>query len=48
MATRAQIEKGLGERWKQFAEARRTFDPTNRLLNDYFRDLLGEAGTSAP
>jgi FAD/FMN-containing dehydrogenase len=42
MATRAQIEKGLGERWKQFAEARRTFDPTNRLLNDYFRDLLGE------
>ena len=42
MATRAQIEKGLGERWKQFAEARRTFDPANRLLNDYFRDLLGE------
>jgi FAD/FMN-containing dehydrogenase len=46
MATRAQIEKGLGERWKQFAEARRTFDPTNRLLNDYFRDLLGETGTA--
>ena len=42
MATRAQIEKALGERWKQFAEARRTFDPNNRLLNDYFRDLLGE------
>jgi FAD/FMN-containing dehydrogenase len=48
MATRAQIEKGLGERWKQFAEARRTFDPANRLLNDYFRELLGEAGASAP
>jgi FAD/FMN-containing dehydrogenase len=42
MATRAQIEKALGERWKQFAEARRTFDPNNRLLNDFFRDLLGE------
>ena len=48
MATRAQIEKALGDRWKQFAEARRTFDPANRLLNDYFRDLLGEAGASAP
>jgi len=48
MATRAQIEKGLGGRWKQFAEARRTFDPTNRLLNDYFRDLLGETGEPAP
>jgi FAD/FMN-containing dehydrogenase len=46
MATRAQIEKGLGERWKQFAEARRTFDPANRLLNDYFRDLLGEGATA--
>jgi FAD/FMN-containing dehydrogenase len=46
LATRAQIEKGLGERWRQFAEARRTFDPTNRLLNDYFRDLLGETGTA--
>jgi FAD/FMN-containing dehydrogenase len=42
MATRAQIEKALGERWKQFAEARRAFDPKNRLLNDFFRDLLGE------
>ena len=38
----AQIEKALGDRWKQFAAARRTFDPNNRLLNAYFRDLLGE------
>jgi hypothetical protein len=36
------VEKGLGERWKQFAAARRTFDPNNRLLNAYFRELLGE------
>ena len=42
--TRTQLEKGLGDRWKQFAEARRTFDPNNRLLNDYFRELLGEPG----
>ncbi|MCU1234706.1 MAG: linked oxidase domain protein [Candidatus Solibacter sp.] len=43
MVTRAQIEKGLGDRWKQFAEARKTFDPGNRLLNDYFREMLGVA-----
>ncbi len=44
LATRAQIEKALGDRWKQFADARRTYDPNNRLLNAFFRDLLGEAG----
>ena len=42
MATRAQLEKALDDRWKQFAAARRTFDPNNRLLNDYFRGLPGE------
>ena len=40
--TRALVEKGLGARWKQFGDARRTFDPQNRLLNAYFRELLGE------
>ena len=40
--TRPLVEKALGVRWKQFAEARRTFDPGNRLLNPYFRELLGE------
>ena len=43
MVTRAQVEKALGDRWKQFADARKTFDPGNRLLNDYFRELLGVA-----
>jgi FAD/FMN-containing dehydrogenase len=43
MVTRAQLEKALGDRWKQFADARQTFDPGNRLLNDYFRDMLGVA-----
>jgi FAD/FMN-containing dehydrogenase len=40
--TRAQVEKALGERWKKFAAARKTYDPDNRLLNGFFRDLLGE------
>jgi hypothetical protein len=33
----------LGDRWSRFAEARKTFDPGNRLLNDYFREMLGVA-----
>lgn len=39
---RAQVEKSLGVRWQAFAEARRSFDPTNRLLTPFFRDLLNE------
>jgi FAD/FMN-containing dehydrogenase len=39
--TRALAQKALGERLKSFAETRKTFDPNNRLLNDYFADLLG-------
>ena len=41
--TRAHVEKALGERWKKFAAARKTYDPNNRLLNSFFRDLLGES-----
>lgn len=41
LVTRAQLEKGLGDRWKQYVAARKTFDPNNRLLNDYFTSLLG-------
>ena len=40
--TRALVVKCLGDRLQQFADARRTYDPSGRLLNDYFRDLLGE------
>jgi FAD/FMN-containing dehydrogenase len=43
LVTRAQVEKGLGERWKKFGETRKKFDPNNRLLNDYFKELLGIA-----
>jgi FAD/FMN-containing dehydrogenase len=40
--TRAQAQKALGDRLKLFAEARKAYDPGNRLLNDYFQDLLSE------
>jgi D-arabinono-1,4-lactone oxidase len=40
--TRSQAQKALGDRLKLFAEARRVYDPGNRLLNDYFQDLLAE------
>jgi FAD/FMN-containing dehydrogenase len=40
--TRAQAQKTLGDRLKLFAETRKTYDPGNRLLNDYFQDLLSE------
>jgi len=43
MLTRAQVEKALGDRWKQFAAARQGFDPGNRLLNTYFKEMLGVA-----
>lgn len=38
--TRPMVQKALGDRLQTFAEARRTFDPGGRLLNDYFRDIL--------
>jgi hypothetical protein len=41
--TRAQMQQALGDRLKTFAAARRTYDPTGRLLNAYFSDMLSEA-----
>ena len=38
--TRAIAQKAFGDRLRIFEETRRTYDPGNRLLNDYFRDLL--------
>lgn len=40
--TRALAQKALGGRLKEFAAARKQFDPGNRLLNAYFQDLLAE------
>lgn len=40
--TRAYAQKALGDRLKTFAAARKQYDPNNRLLNDYFQDLLAD------
>jgi FAD/FMN-containing dehydrogenase len=40
--TRAEMQQALGGRLATFATARRAYDPAGRLLNDYFRDMLGE------
>jgi hypothetical protein len=38
--TRSQVQNSLGDRFKQFAAARKKYDPNNRMLNSYFQDLL--------
>jgi FAD binding domain/D-arabinono-1,4-lactone oxidase len=38
--TRPQVELAFADRLKRFAEHRKAYDPNNRLLNDYFKDLL--------
>jgi hypothetical protein len=40
--TPAQVQAALGDRLKTFAAARRNYDPAGRLLNAYFREMLGE------
>jgi FAD/FMN-containing dehydrogenase len=40
--TRAQAQKALGDRLKTFVKARKSYDPRNRLLNDYFQNLLAD------
>jgi len=39
--TRAQAQKALGARLDTVAAKRAEFDPDNRLLNDFFRELFG-------
>ena len=41
--TRAQVDKAFGARLAQFDRYRQRFDPNDRLLNDYFRTLLGQS-----
>ncbi len=45
--TRAQAQAALGARLSAFAAARKTYDTQDRLLNNYFRDLLAEVGSAA-
>lgn len=40
--TPAQVQAGLGNRLKVFAQERKKYDPGNRLLNGFFRNLLSE------
>ncbi len=45
LLTRAQVDRAFGDRIAQFDLHRQKFDPTDRLLNDFFRDLVAEAGS---
>jgi hypothetical protein len=45
--TPAQVQAALGDRLKAFVAARRTYDPAGRLLNGYFREMLGETSVAA-
>jgi hypothetical protein len=38
--THAQVEKAFGDRLKTFEGCRQRVDPTDRLVNEYFRQLL--------
>jgi hypothetical protein len=40
--TRPQIEKAFGDRLRRFDGYRKRYDPNDRLLNDYFRNLLAQ------
>jgi FAD/FMN-containing dehydrogenase len=42
LLTREQVKKAFGARLEKFIEYRKRFDPTDRLLNPYFKELLGE------
>jgi len=38
--TPAIVQRAFGDRFKTWADARKQYDPSGRLLSDYFRDLL--------
>ena len=40
LLTRAHVDKAFGDRLAQFDRHRRRYDPEDRLLNDYFRELV--------
>lgn len=42
LLARAHVEKAFGDRLALFDRYRRRFDPDDRLLNDYFRELLAQ------
>ena len=44
LLTRGQVDRAFGERMPYFEKYRRQYDPTNRLLNNFFRELLPTDG----
>lgn len=42
LLTRAHVVRAFGDRLARFEQARRRFDPGNRMLNDYFANLLAD------
>jgi FAD/FMN-containing dehydrogenase len=43
--TRPQVEKAFGDRIVKFDRYRKEYDPNDRLLNDYFRELIAQPNT---
>ena len=41
----SEVDKAFGDRIATFESYRKRFDPTGRLLNDYFRKLLAVKDT---
>jgi FAD/FMN-containing dehydrogenase len=48
LLTRPLVDHAFGERLKYFDEYRRRYDPTDRLLNDFFRELIAFPTGDAP
>jgi hypothetical protein len=44
--TPAQVQKALGPRLQHFAAARKGYDPNDRMLNEFFRNVLTIAGAA--
>lgn len=47
LLTRSQVVRAFGDRIVLFEKYRQRFDPTDRLLNNYFRELLTSPGGEA-
>jgi hypothetical protein len=45
--TQPQVEAAYGQRWTDFAQWVTTMDPTGRMLNPFFAELLGKQGAAA-
>jgi len=46
LLTRPQVDRAFGDRVAQFERHRANFDPTDRLLNTFFRELVADPSSS--